>query len=377
MKKMRIVLAIPYNPLEEIGGLEISTVRLATSLKKFRQEVKILTKGRNGSVNGVPVEGKKNISEICEWLLKHRNDFDVLNWMEIFPNPGEINVQCLTSGLLRSYKKKVFLTVATSGNLENRAKGDFVKSLIQNTMDDYIVLNLGQVKEFQEYGIKENIHPIGFGIDTKRTFCPVTLSEGIELRKKLNLPLGKTLLLSIGRLVDRKQPDFLLNTWKNLRDIYDEALFVMIGSGFGQHDSIEEKVVKLAKTCKNLIFREMSFELDPREYYQSCDALIFNSEREGQPNVIMEAMACGIPIIGSNIPGVIELVKDGENGLIFPVGNSEKLSTAIRKLTHNHRLMIKLGERARNSIIKEKDIRDITKQYIELYKRGSSTSFFI
>jgi len=367
---MKIVLAIPYNPLEEIGGLEISTTRLAVSLKKFGHNVRILTKGCSGLNGEVHIDGKKDMKEICEWLVRNHKEFDILNWMEIFPEAGEINIQCLTSGLLRYYGKKVFLTVATSGNLENRGKGDFVRSLIQNTMDGYIVLNSGQLIEFQEYGIKKNIYPIGFGIDTKKTFRPIDFDKKIELRKKLNLPINAVLFLSIGRLVERKHPDFLLKTWQTLRDIYDKAFLVMIGSGFGQHDSIEEEVVKLAKECRNLIFRKMSFALDPSEYYQSCDALIFNSEREGQPNVIMEAMACSMPIIGSEIPGVIELVKDGENGLIFPVGNSEKLTEAIRRLSYNSELRIRLGKAGRNSIVKEKDIEYIAKQYIKLYKQN-------
>jgi len=367
---MKIVLAIPYNPLEEIGGLEISTTRLAVSLKKFGYNVRILTKGHSGLNEGVCINGKRNMTKICEWLVKNHKEFDILNWMEIFPEEGEINIQCLTSGILRYYGKKVFLTVATSGNLKNRGKGDFVRSLIQNTMDGYIVLNSGQLIEFQEYGIKKNIYPIGFGIDTKKTFRPISLDKKIELQKKLNLPRNAVLFLSIGRLVARKQPDFLLRTWQSLHDIYDKAFLVMIGSGFGQHDSIEEKVAKLAKKCRNLIFREMSFTLDPSEYYQACDALIFNSEREGQPNVIMEAMACSMPIIGSEIPGVIELVKDGKSGLIFPVGDSEKLAEAIRKLSYNSELRIRLGKVGRNSIVKEKDIKCIAKQYIKLYKQN-------
>lgn len=367
---MKIVLAIPYNPLEEIGGLEIGTIRLAASLKQFRHDVRILTKGKSGSVDCVRIEGKQNMKEVCEWLIKNHEKFDVLQWMEIFPEPGEINIQCLTSGLLRSYGKKIFLMVATSGNLKGRGSGEFTRSLIQNTMDGYIISNSIQMREFGEYGIKDNIHLIGFGVDTEKAFCPANLEEKIALRRKLDLPIHKIMFLFIGRFVERKRPDFLLKTWQNLSDIYNEASLVIVGAGMGQHDSIEERVITLAKECRNLIIRKFSYNLNPNEYYRACDVLILSSDREGQPNVLIEAMACGIPVIGSNIPGVIELVKNGENGLLFPVGDSEKLSDAIRKLTYDEKLRVNLGKAARTLIGKEKDANYIAKQYIELYKQG-------
>jgi len=119
---MKIVLAIPYNPFEELGGLEISTVRLAASLEKFQQNVRILTKGKSSSVNSVSIEGKRNMKEICEWLVKNYKEFDILNWMEIFPEAGEINVQCLTSDLLRYYGKKVHENIFNYSNLYLRKK---------------------------------------------------------------------------------------------------------------------------------------------------------------------------------------------------------------------------------------------------------------
>lgn len=366
---MKIVLAIPYNPLEEIGGLEISTVRLAKSLKKFGHDSEIITKGRSGLMEGVNINGKQDTIEICEWLIKNHKSFDVLNWMEIFPDEGEINMQCLTSGLLRSFDKKVFMMVATSGNLKNRGGTGFIKTLVKNTMNGYIISNSDQIAEFKEYGIKSNVYAIGFGVNTENIFRPVKEKEKLKLRKKLDLPLNKILVLFIGRFVKRKRPIFLLKTWQELSDIYQNAVLVIIGSGMGQHDSIEEQVIEMSKKCENIILRKISRDLKPVDYYRASDIFVLPSDREGQPNVMLEAMASGIPVIGSAIPGITELLENDCNSLTFSVNNSKDFANCIRKLVKNEKLRKKLGLSGRELICRKKSLDCIARQYQTLYEK--------
>ncbi len=366
---MKIVLAIPYNPLEEIGGLEIGTVRLARSLERIGHTTRIITKGKSGSVEGINIAGKQNMAEICEWLVGNHKEFDILNWMEIFPDGGEIDMQCLASGLLRSFGKKVFLMVATSGNLKNRGGTGFTKTLVQNTMDGYVISNFGQVLEFENYGIKNNVYPIGFGVDTENTFYPAGISEKIELRKKLDLPLDKTIVLFIGRFVERKRPIFLLNAWQSLPDIYQNAVLVIVGSGMGQHDSIEKRVIEISKRCKNIILREFSHDLKSADYFRASDIFVLPSDREGQPNVMLEAMASGIPVIGSAIPGITELLKNGENGITFPVDDSKAFADLIKKFVRNKRARKEFGIAGRELICKEKSLDHVARQYQALYER--------
>ncbi|MBD3208218.1 MAG: glycosyltransferase [Candidatus Nealsonbacteria bacterium] len=365
---MNIALVIPYNPLEEIGGLEVGTVRLAQAFKKLGHKPIIVTKGKSGKRSGIFIKGKKNMAEISNWLIKN-DRLDIVQWMEIFPEPEEINIQCFASGLLRHFGKKVFLMVATSKNLEKRGDGKLTKTLIKNAFDGYIISNSDQIREFKKYGITENIFPFGFGIDTKDIFYPISSTNKIELRKQLNLPVDKTLLLFMGRFVERKRADFLLNVWCNLTHLYDKTSLVMVGSGMGQHDSNEKKIINLIKRSSNLIHREFGPKLNPSEYYQASDMLILPSDREGQPNVLLEAMACGIPVIGSNIPGIVELLHDKENGFVFSVNNPQELSQAIEELVENEELRINLGKEGRKLILRMKDIYYVAKQYIKIYEK--------
>ncbi len=133
-----------------------------------------------------------------------------------------------------------------------------------------------------------------------------------------------------------------------------------------QHDSIEAALLSLARKTPQAEFRGLT-DL-PEQYYQSCDILLLPSSREGQPNVLMEMMACGNPVIGSDIAGIRELLIDGESGLLFPPENREQFKNAVRSLVTNGELRNRLGRAARERIIKQKDEQTVLNQYLELYR---------
>lgn len=361
---MKIALIIPYNPLEEVGGLEIGTVLHARTLIQFGHKAVIFTTGISGTIEGVSVIGVPDFPSLCMTLLSCGSEYDVFHWMEIFPDKKEAEIQGMTSGLLRSTGKKTILMVATSGNLHNRGMGYLVTPLLQSTMDAYVISNPAQFTEFIESGITVNVHIIGFGVDTS-VYKPVSDQERMDLRKELNLPLERTLCLFVGRFVERKRPDFLLNAWMQSSDLYNQATMVVVGSGMDQHDSIEEKVVELARSTPNVIFRGIT--KNPEKYYQACDLLLLPSDREGQPNVLMEMMSCGNPVIGSAIPGIMELLKDEVNGLTFPVNDQTAFINQIERLVKNFHTRRKLGQEARRLIVGTKDVQIVTRQYLELY----------
>ncbi|MHA1833929.1 MAG: glycosyltransferase, partial [Candidatus Baldrarchaeia archaeon] len=74
---------------------------------------------------------------------------------------------------------------------------------------------------------------------------------------------------------------------------------------------------------------------------------VFPSLREGLPLSVLEAMACGVPVVGSDIPGVNEVVKHEENGFLVPPKNSEALANVILTLLNDENLRRKVGRDAR------------------------------
>jgi len=363
---MKVALAIPYNPLEEIGGLELGTLRHAAALSRRGCEAEILTKGESGISEGVTIKGFGNFADLCRWLLSQPNRYDVIHWLEIFPDAGEVEMQVMSSRLLRSFGAKIVFMVATSGNLRTRGSGPTITPLMQQAADAFVISNPDQISEFAESGIREGVRIIGFGIDTVRQFRPASQDEKRELRALLNLPKEKVLCLFIGRFVERKRPDFLLKNWQAMEQLHQAAEMVIVGSGMGQHDSIETRFQQLSASVCHTTFRDVT--QFPEHYYRACDLLLLPSSREGQPNVLMEMMSCGNPVVASDIPGIRELLEHRANGLLFPVDDPTAFREAVSLLVTDGSFREQLGATARKKIVAKKDIEVVTDLYVDLYR---------
>jgi glycosyltransferase involved in cell wall biosynthesis len=93
--------------------------------------------------------------------------------------------------------------------------------------------------------------------------------------------------------------------------------------------------------------------LEVREQYAQAQVFalacqeLTNGDRDGIPNVILEAMACGLPVASTASPGVAEAVVDGESGLLVPQGDEEALATALGRLLADRELRRRLGREGR------------------------------
>jgi glycosyltransferase involved in cell wall biosynthesis len=94
-----------------------------------------------------------------------------------------------------------------------------------------------------------------------------------------------------------------------------------------------------------------------------------SSNVEGLPISVLEAMACGLPIITTAAGGVVDIVKTGENGIITPVGDAEKLSEAMVILIENDEIRRSMGEDSRKRAL-ELDIHICVEEHQKLYISG-------
>lgn len=95
---------------------------------------------------------------------------------------------------------------------------------------------------------------------------------------------------------------------------------------------------------------------DPLPLYQSSAVLLLSSDWEGTPNVIMEAMACGLPVVATNVGGVADLVQHGETGFLFPPEDVSGAVSALERLVREPRLALDIGARARAFIEQQHSI---------------------
>lgn len=173
---------------------------------------------------------------------------------------------------------------------------------------------------------------IDVGAEASRTF---TLRNGVNLelfhpidrdaqRRKLGLT-GFT-LLSVGNLVTLKGHDLVIESLTQL----SEAKLIIVGGG-PEQGNLEALAQRLGVSDR-VTFIGMLPQADLRDYYNAADALVLASSREGWANVLLESMACGTPVVASNVWGTPEVVASPEAGMLMSERTAKGVAEAIKAL---------------------------------------------
>lgn len=171
-----------------------------------------------------------------------------------------------------------------------------------------------------------------------------------ECRKRLGLPLDKKILLFLGYLAPYKGPDVLVKAMTKIIKNVPEVELVFAGKGV-MRDELE-MLSKDLGIKKNVRFAGFVDDDSKAWYYKAADIFCLPSmmSTECYPLTILEAIACGIPIVASKIGGIPDAVKDGENGLLVPPKDSEVLADAIIYLLENEDIREKMGKKGAEEI---------------------------
>ena len=191
------------------------------------------------------------------------------------------------------------------------------------------------------------------GIDTA-FFSPdqVTEIERVTLREKLNIQPDDFVFVFVGRIVSDKGINELIKAFSELQAAGNNELtgikLLLVGGLESDLDPLNPETLAEINQNKDII--SAGFQQDVRPFFAISDALAFPSYREGFPNVVMQAGAMGLPSIVSDINGCNEIIVEGENGLIIPPKNVEKLKEKMLTLARDKNLYIKLKENSRRMI---------------------------
>lgn len=205
-------------------------------------------------------------------------------------------------------------------------------------------------------GLKRSKLPvIPNGIDLSRfTRLAAPLGQGTAkeivrrsaLRRRLGLPETAPLLLFVGRFRREKALDVLLAAFaKVVRDVPDVHL-MLAGSG-----ALEPRLrarVEALGVGQRVIFA--GWQKDPRDAYLAADCFVLSSDYEGMPNVVLEAMASGLPVVSTDAAGCAEIIEHGETGLIAPRQWPEPLAFQIGLLLNNPAQALEMGRAGRRRI---------------------------
>lgn len=173
---------------------------------------------------------------------------------------------------------------------------------------------------------------------------------------------GKLRFVSVGRLSPPKNYPLLLRVANRIHKQWPEIEFLVLGDG-EQRDSLTELI--MAQSAESYIHL-LGNVSDVPPYLWNADAFLMTSDYEGLPQTILEAMAAGLPIISTKAGGIIDVVKDGENGFLVECGDEVGLVDAVDKLCSSPELCKKYSEKS-IELSEQYSIDRMAQQYLSIY----------
>ena len=227
-------------------------------------------------------------------------------------------------------------------------------------MIDYCVgVSKAVCKNAEDYYSVGEMIPIQNGVDTDFFYQPDKELK-TSLRKKLNIPLGAVIWVSSGHLSERKNPVFIIDAWKKHFGQNRNHHLVFLGSG-----PLEQACKKAVAGVKNIhLVGRVTEVLD---HIQASDYFISSSRAEGLPIAVLEAMACGLPVLLSDISPHREVWEfNRKSGILFEVDSETSFLEGLKLLSESDYEI-----RSDNAVRTIKDCfnaRNMSKRYQELYK---------
>lgn len=176
-----------------------------------------------------------------------------------------------------------------------------------------------------------------------------------------------SLLVWHGRFVPQKGLEYLIKaTALIVQRGYSKIEFALVGNG-----PLKPKMITLTKKLKltkNIVFiGRLPLLKDVASFLSKASIYVLPSLREGMPWALLEAMACGKPVIGSNIPGINDIIVSGHNGVLVPPRNAKALANAVITLLTDEVLRRRLGQNARQLMVEKYNWNVITSKIEEVY----------
>jgi len=214
----------------------------------------------------------------------------------------------------------------------------------------------------------------------RRTHLPaarvVTIHNGVDpcafqrrcpqatARRQLGLPEEALILGGVGRLDPAKGFADLLEAVSLLAGQYPRLHLALAGQGPSRAALVEQ--ASRLQVAERVHF--LGFCRGVQQVYDALDVFVLSSLCEALPYAVLEAMATGLPVVGTRVGGMAEMIVPGETGFLVPARSPSELAAAIRSLLESADLRQRLGQRGRERVVRHFQEKDMVARTIQVYR---------
>lgn len=256
----------------------------------------------------------------------------------------------------RLHQKPILVTLQGSDifQVPKQPIGAWLTRRILSCVDSITALSRALVRAVSELGFSpSNISVIPNGVNTKE-FFPISPND------------RENIVLYVGSLIERKGVKYLISAMRDVFRRFPEFRLIVVGNG---PERLE--LSKLADDMgigEKVIFIGFQSHKEVRRWMQHARLLALPSLEEAQGVVLLEAMACGTPVVASCVGGIPDVITP-DVGMLVPPANAEAISSAIQNILGNPDLWYFMSQMARKRAVNYYDWNIIADQYIEIYKK--------
>ena len=381
----------------DAGGQNVHVAELATGLARLGHEVWVYTRRDDPQLpERVPVDQGVRVVHVPAGPARHVPKDDLLPYMDQFADwmaadwartgdPDVVHAHFWMSGLaaLRAGRRRgvpVVHTFHALGSVKRRHQREAdtspaerldLERRVASEVDAVVATCRDEVAELGRMGVgTDHVHVVPCGVDTAH-FTPSGAGE-----EPLTLPSsGRPRLLAVGRLVERKGFDLAVRA---LVDLPDAELVVVGGPPADQlgDDPEAERLRSLAAELgvgERLVLTGQWPHAAMPALYRSADVVLAVPWYEPFGITPLEAAACGRPLVGTAVGGLLDSVEDGVTGLLVPPRDVPALVTGIRRLLDDPEAAARMGRRARARAVEHFDwavVAARTEQVLDATVRG-------
>lgn len=388
------VLMVTGAYFPETSGASLQCRRLIAALRD-RADFSVLTTSSDpalpwqSTVDDVPVRriivdprsrtSKAIATErMASALLELRHDIDVVHLH------GVSQKSVLVTAMARGMGKPVVIKLTSFGHDDPdsiRASGR-LSWWAYRQADRFI----GVTPRFLDGFAHNRLDPARFvfipnGVDLRR-FSPASAGERRAAREQLRIPSEDAVVLFVGFFSRDKNPDILFDAWASLQQRGIRSTLVFVGATTGIYYEIDPSLAPRIRTeaarrglGDRIVFVEATDTIE--QYFRAADVFALPTAREGLPNVLLEAMASGVPPVITRLAGVTDwIVESGVNGELVPFVDAAAFAQALERMLTSPDRRARLGAAARAHVESKFDMAATAHAtlavYQELLSRRSS-----